>query len=1127
MVEEEEEEEEDDETTERRPWEEDDFGDGEVLDLTGGAGDFSHPPFNVRFPGAGELPRAPAFEERKKPAWEESAPESTQPSAPTEEEVPPDRRPTAPVITPLAPLAPASPPRPEIAPRRGPSGSMDETPFALPAASPSLMQASAEKMDLQEQPSISVSADQEDVASLLHESSASLPSLSPLSVYPVNEQAIADSPLPQPPLAGDLQEPLSQMYLESTSDALIVENPDTRANLQLCQTEMQPALAVPLKSETLIVHHTANEKLSSEEQEPLHQIAAPKHQPVLFDEPFFLDDGKTGESGSDEHVSQEAFEQESPVRADYVDFKPFAPILQSRVVDQEDIFESQDASISAVDTKLSMIVQYEDKTGTLPESVLEPADSCITPSTFQAVYTADEKTDTALLPLQNLISENKTDEKKIAEMQSHWSAEQDSPVYDATSPFAAVFKDEGADYVTTDRSPNIPTVLSVPESLTPDLVQEACESVMHDAAGAQLTYTSTIDLVQPSESLLQSSISAGHFSPSYECTETVPSPVLPDIVMEAPDNTGATGIETTSLHKTQPGLSPLEDIVPLVHEEQIKLESEKPPSYEDAVKVSLPQDQQDGGGSIALKGMAQVMNTALEEIETPYISIACDLIKETKISNEYLPPGFTDFSENALGDLLSQSVHQHCEKDEDSSPESEEVDSVRQLVPEVKEEVSAVMATRDQEAVEAMGDSTIGYKCKEVDTDVSPGKVYMESFQPELDLSKDKPDSSLDEPKMTMSIKEEKPLQMEELGNVINSGKDLFAYQGHEVKEAPLSTDKVSPAPITEDLMTLLPHSKAVDVMSERKDIEIEGKETEKMRNVTMIESGQACSIEFPCVVVPPPPKEEQVKAVEIVPFCETAPILHAVHPLPAECLSSIGEDLVSAVKPRALAKETATEHFPKEEKSEAERSTPLVATDAVLSTRLAKTSVVDLLYWRDIKKTGVVFGASLFLLLSLTVFSIVSVSAYIALALLSVTISYRIYKGVFQAIQKSDEGHPFRAYLDHEVALSEELIQKYSNVALGHLNCTVKELRRLFLVEDLVDSLKFAVLMWVLTYVGALFNGLTLLILALISLFSIPVIYERHQAQIDHYLGLVNKTLKDTIAKVQSKIPGLKPKAE
>ncbi|XP_040285686.1 reticulon-4 isoform X5 [Bufo bufo] len=191
------------------------------------------------------------------------------------------------------------------------------------------------------------------------------------------------------------------------------------------------------------------------------------------------------------------------------------------------------------------------------------------------------------------------------------------------------------------------------------------------------------------------------------------------------------------------------------------------------------------------------------------------------------------------------------------------------------------------------------------------------------------------------------------------------------------------------------------------------------------------------------------------------------------------------------------------------------------------KQKAVDLLYWRDIKKSGAVFGVLLFLLLSLTVFSIVSVVAYIALGLLSVSISFRIYKGVLQAIQKSEEGHPFKAYLDSNVAVSEDLVQKYCNVALSHINCTIKELRRLFLVEDLVDSLKFAVLMWVFTYIGALFNGLTLLILALISLFSIPVIYERHQTQIDHYLSLINKNVKNTTDLIVSKVPGLKRKAE
>ncbi|XP_036439024.1 reticulon-4b isoform X1 [Colossoma macropomum] len=193
----------------------------------------------------------------------------------------------------------------------------------------------------------------------------------------------------------------------------------------------------------------------------------------------------------------------------------------------------------------------------------------------------------------------------------------------------------------------------------------------------------------------------------------------------------------------------------------------------------------------------------------------------------------------------------------------------------------------------------------------------------------------------------------------------------------------------------------------------------------------------------------------------------------------------------------------------------------------LSAGAVVDLLYWRDVKNTGVVFGASLLLLLSLSMCSIISVLSYVALALLSVTITFRIYKGILQAIQKSDEGHPFKQYLDQDVALPEEVVHKYSDIALGRINATIIELRRLFLVEDLVDSLKFAVFMWILTYVGALFNGLTLLILGLISAFSCPMLYEKHQTQIDHYIGLVNSQIKDVVGKIQAKMPGAKKKAE
>jgi len=259
---------------------------------------------------------------------------------------------------------------------------------------------------------------------------------------------------------------------------------------------------------------------------------------------------------------------------------------------------------------------------------------------------------------------------------------------------------------------------------------------------------------------------------------------------------------------------------------------------------------------------------------------------------------------------------------------------------------------------------------------------------------------------------------------------------------------------------------------------------------------------EPPAVVEPP--REEAVEEKEEEPVVVSPPA--AAEPLPQEP--------VAAAAPAVTA---ASEPVP----------APAAYARSPIKTLMQFPTVVDLLYWRDVKTTGVVFGAALLLLLSLTACSIVSVSSYIGLALLSVTVTFRIYKGVLQAIQKSDDGHPFKQYLELDISLSDELVHKYGDAGLEKFNKLVVELRRLFLVEDLVDSIKFAVLMWILTYIGALFNGLTLIILVLVGAFSLPIVYEKHQVQIDHYLGMVNNQVKDIVGKVQDKVPGLKRKAE
>ncbi|OTF82776.1 reticulon-1-like protein [Euroglyphus maynei] len=64
--------------------------------------------------------------------------------------------------------------------------------------------------------------------------------------------------------------------------------------------------------------------------------------------------------------------------------------------------------------------------------------------------------------------------------------------------------------------------------------------------------------------------------------------------------------------------------------------------------------------------------------------------------------------------------------------------------------------------------------------------------------------------------------------------------------------------------------------------------------------------------------------------------------------------------------------------------------------------------------------------------------------------------------------------------------------------------MRSVLLVEDYVESFKYLFMFWALTFIGSWFNGMTLVILAYIGAFSLPKVYEMHQAQIDQYINLV-----------------------
>ncbi|XP_018406137.1 PREDICTED: reticulon-1 isoform X1 [Cyphomyrmex costatus] len=193
---------------------------------------------------------------------------------------------------------------------------------------------------------------------------------------------------------------------------------------------------------------------------------------------------------------------------------------------------------------------------------------------------------------------------------------------------------------------------------------------------------------------------------------------------------------------------------------------------------------------------------------------------------------------------------------------------------------------------------------------------------------------------------------------------------------------------------------------------------------------------------------------------------------------------------------------------------------DAWFNPERLNPKVAALIYWRDPKKSGAVFGTILGVLLSLAYFSLISVLAYVSLTVLSGTILFRIYKTVLQAVQKTSDGHPFKDILDLDLTLPAEKVHEVADVAVAHANAAVTELRRLFLVEDFIDSLKFVVLLWCLTYVGSWFNGMTLIIIGVVALFTLPKVYETNQEQIDQNLALVQTKISEITTKVKAAIP-------
>ncbi|KTG37122.1 hypothetical protein cypCar_00001838, partial [Cyprinus carpio] len=160
--------------------------------------------------------------------------------------------------------------------------------------------------------------------------------------------------------------------------------------------------------------------------------------------------------------------------------------------------------------------------------------------------------------------------------------------------------------------------------------------------------------------------------------------------------------------------------------------------------------------------------------------------------------------------------------------------------------------------------------------------------------------------------------------------------------------------------------------------------------------------------------------------------------------------------------------------------------------------AVMDLIYWKDMERTGMVLTGLVVGLLSLFQLSIITVVSTLSLAIMCFTISVRIYYKLLHVLQLGDGVHPFQSYLELDISLSGEEAQHCMQKAIVLSFSAIDALRNLIFVGNLFNSLKFLLLMYLVTFLGNLCNGLTLLIIGVIAVFSFPLFYTKHQDKVD-----------------------------
>lgn len=186
---------------------------------------------------------------------------------------------------------------------------------------------------------------------------------------------------------------------------------------------------------------------------------------------------------------------------------------------------------------------------------------------------------------------------------------------------------------------------------------------------------------------------------------------------------------------------------------------------------------------------------------------------------------------------------------------------------------------------------------------------------------------------------------------------------------------------------------------------------------------------------------------------------------------------------------------------------------------------VSHIFHWRKPIESGVCFAIGVTLIIALTFFSIISVFAYSALGLMLTAGSIRLYKTVMKTLNRPTDlpvDHIWNKVQALNVSITHEKMHELVDSSLGNFNASLKYFKQVLLVEDKVEALKFGAFIYFLTYIGAWFNGMTLITIGYLALFTVPILYEQNKTKIDELVNLATSHLCSVTSMITNKVGSL-----